>query len=61
MRCLIWITLFAVATACWFFHFRWDSDNRSGWSQIPMASAYGFGTIESGVVSDAASREARAS
>jgi hypothetical protein len=45
--CLIWTTLFAVTTACWFFHFRWDSDNRTGWSQIPMmlgASAYGFGT-----------------
>jgi hypothetical protein len=45
--CLIGTTLFAVATACWFLHFRSDSDNRSGWSQIPMilgASAYGFGT-----------------
>ena len=45
MNCLIWTTLFAVVTACWFFHFRADSDNRSGSSQIPMifgASAYGF-------------------
>jgi len=45
--CLIWTIIFAVATACWFFHFRADSDNRSGWSQIPMilgASAYGLGT-----------------
>jgi hypothetical protein len=49
MSILIWTTLFAVATACWFLHFRWDSDTRSGWRQIslPMilgASAYGFGT-----------------
>jgi hypothetical protein len=45
--CLIWTTLFAVTRECWFFHFRWDSDNRPGSSQIPMifgASAYGFGT-----------------
>jgi hypothetical protein len=47
MNILIWTALFSVATACWFFHFRADSDNRSGWSQLPMilgASAYGFGT-----------------
>jgi hypothetical protein len=49
MSILIWTAVFAVATACWFVHFRWDSDNRPGWRQISLlmilgASAYGFGT-----------------
>jgi hypothetical protein len=50
MSILIWTIFFPVATACWFVHFRWDSDNRSGWRQdlsllmILGASAYGFAT-----------------
>jgi len=44
-----WTTLFAVATACWFFHFRSLPHNSQfrGWWQISMllgASAYGFCT-----------------